>query len=224
MIDIDSIFKYKVLNVDKLLVNGFVATGSIYVKNFLILEENFRVEIIVGSSGLVDYKVYEIDTNEEYVLVHVSNADGSFVTQVRKECEKLLSDISNDCFDLQLFKSEQTQKVVDYITNNLSVKPKFPWSKNPNYATFHAKENDKWFAIVVSISKTKLGLDGEEEIEIMNLKALPEEIEEIVDKKVFFPAYHMNKKHWFTICLDGRISNEQIYELIRRSYELVAKK
>ena len=35
------------------------------------------------------------------------------------------------------------------------------------------------------------------------------------------PGYHMNKKHWNTIIIDGRISNKLIYEWIDHSYQLV---
>ena len=37
------------------------------------------------------------------------------------------------------------------------------------------------------------------------------------------PGYHMNKKHWNTIFLDGSISTRLIEELIRDSYQLVVK-
>ncbi|MBF1207631.1 MAG: MmcQ/YjbR family DNA-binding protein, partial [Fusobacterium periodonticum] len=41
-----------------------------------------------------------------------------------------------------------------------------------------------------------------------------------IDNKRYFPAYHMNKKHWCTICLDGTVELEKIYRLIDISYEL----
>ena len=37
------------------------------------------------------------------------------------------------------------------------------------------------------------------------------------------PGYHMNKKHWNTIIVDGRLSAMQIKEMIDDSYRLVAK-
>ena len=37
------------------------------------------------------------------------------------------------------------------------------------------------------------------------------------------PGYHMNKKHWNTITLDGTISNDEIPNLIDHSYTLVVK-
>lgn len=36
------------------------------------------------------------------------------------------------------------------------------------------------------------------------------------------PGYHMNKKHWNTVVVDGRISVSRIREMIRHSFELVA--
>ena len=38
------------------------------------------------------------------------------------------------------------------------------------------------------------------------------------------PGYHMNKKHWNTIIVDGTISNKLLKEMIDDSYELVSRK
>ena len=38
------------------------------------------------------------------------------------------------------------------------------------------------------------------------------------------PGYHMNKKHWNTIIVDGRLSNKQLQEFIDDSYNLVKGK
>ncbi len=37
------------------------------------------------------------------------------------------------------------------------------------------------------------------------------------------PGYHMNKKHWNTIFVDGALSNEQIIKFVDDSYALVNK-
>jgi predicted DNA-binding protein (MmcQ/YjbR family) len=37
------------------------------------------------------------------------------------------------------------------------------------------------------------------------------------------PGYHLNKKHWNTIALDGSIPDEELDELIQHSYELVVE-
>jgi predicted DNA-binding protein (MmcQ/YjbR family) len=38
------------------------------------------------------------------------------------------------------------------------------------------------------------------------------------------PGYHMNKKHWNTIVVDGTLGRKQLQEHILHSYGLVAKK
>jgi len=35
------------------------------------------------------------------------------------------------------------------------------------------------------------------------------------------PGYHMNKKHWNTIAIDGTIANSELFEWIDDSYSLV---
>lgn len=35
------------------------------------------------------------------------------------------------------------------------------------------------------------------------------------------PGYHLNKRHWNTVTLDGSVSDEELLELIDHSYELV---
>ena len=37
------------------------------------------------------------------------------------------------------------------------------------------------------------------------------------------PGYHLNKKHWNTIVLDGSIPDDEIEELIEHSYELIVE-
>ena len=38
------------------------------------------------------------------------------------------------------------------------------------------------------------------------------------------PGYHMNKKHWNTIVVDGSVSSKQLKEWIDHSYDLVKPK
>ena len=41
--------------------------------------------------------------------------------------------------------------------------------------------------------------------------------------KAITPGYHMNKRHWNTITLDGSISDKEIFSMIDDSYDLVVK-
>ena len=58
-----------------------------------------------------------------------------------------------------------------------------------------------------------------------NVKCDPELAEELREKyPCIQPGYHMNKKHWNTIVVDGSVSLRQLREWIDHSYELVAGK
>ncbi|MBZ0301293.1 MAG: MmcQ/YjbR family DNA-binding protein [Anaerolineae bacterium] len=37
------------------------------------------------------------------------------------------------------------------------------------------------------------------------------------------PGYHMNKRHWNTVTLDGSIPEDEVLEMIDHSYDLVVK-
>ncbi len=61
--------------------------------------------------------------------------------------------------------------------------------------------------------------------ESVNLKADPEEAIELRERyPAIRPGYHMNKKHWNTIDMDGSIPDSLLKKLIRDSYELVFSK
>lgn len=56
----------------------------------------------------------------------------------------------------------------------------------------------------------------------INLKCDPEKAIEIREEyEAVQPGYHMNKKHWNTIIIDGSISIRKIFEWIDDSYNLV---
>jgi len=56
-----------------------------------------------------------------------------------------------------------------------------------------------------------------------NVKLNPDLIENLIDKKHFFPAYHMNKKYWITILLDSDTDLNLVKSLIDESFKLVEK-
>jgi len=56
----------------------------------------------------------------------------------------------------------------------------------------------------------------------MNLKCDPERALDLRDQyESILPGYHMNKKHWNTLILNGSLPSPLIKELIDHSYELV---
>ena len=58
----------------------------------------------------------------------------------------------------------------------------------------------------------------------VNLKCDPDLALELRDRyEQVQPGYHMNKKHWNTVVLDGVIPTKEISKMIDDSYELVVR-
>lgn len=69
-----------------------------------------------------------------------------------------------------------------------------------------------------------LGKTGEHES--VNLKADPEEVWMLRQQYPgsVLPGYHMNKKHWNTVVLDGKVQDEEVLVMLELSYQLVWNK
>ena len=96
----------------------------------------------------------------------------------------------------------------DYCLSKPGVTEEFPFDET----TLVFKVGGKMFALT----------DLEDDFSI-NLKCEPEkaiELRELYPDSVL-PGYHMNKKHWNSIIIDGRIPDKKLYEWTDRSYELV---
>lgn len=58
-----------------------------------------------------------------------------------------------------------------------------------------------------------------------NVKCDPEKAIELREQyDCVLPGYHMNKKYWNTVVIDGQLSRHQLEEFIKDSYNLVSKK
>ena len=68
-----------------------------------------------------------------------------------------------------------------------------------------------------------LSLDAEQPQ--FNVKCDPDKAEELrAEYPCVLPGYHMNKKHWNTIIVDGSVSSGLLKEWMDDSYGLVKKK
>lgn len=113
------------------------------------------------------------------------------------------------------------EEIVKHIKEKYHTDPEYLWKKYPLDAIFRVKK--KWFGLLMTVSKEKLGFSEQETIDILNVKCPPDMIGSLRKSKGILPAYHMNKEHWITILLDGSVSTEKIEQLIAISYDLVSE-
>jgi predicted DNA-binding protein (MmcQ/YjbR family) len=91
------------------------------------------------------------------------------------------------------------------------VEESFPFGEN----TLVFKTNNKIF-LLVSLSSVPLQF---------NVKCDPEKAIELREQYAsVLPGYHMNKKHWNTIIIDGSIPRNLLQDFIIESHRLVAPK
>ena len=77
---------------------------------------------------------------------------------------------------------------------------------------------------MMDIPQNKLGLQGNELLDVVNFKCAPLLIGSLRKENGFFPAYHMNKNNWITVALDSSVSDDKIKILLDMSYQLTASK
>ena len=111
-----------------------------------------------------------------------------------------------------------------YIREQYGTEPDYPWVKYPNYSVFRHSSNKKWFALIMEVPKKKLGLPGEETVQIADFKCDSILTGSLLQEKGFFPAYHMSKTSWITAALDGSVADDKIKMLLDMSFEAAAPK
>ena len=59
-----------------------------------------------------------------------------------------------------------------------------------------------------------------------NVKCDPDDAIELREKypESILPGYHMNKKHWNTVILNGQIHDEEVRHFIQNSHQLILRK
>ncbi len=111
-----------------------------------------------------------------------------------------------------------------YISEQYGSAPEHPWMKSPDNTVFRHYGNQKWFALMMRIPRSRLGLSGQEMLDVLNIKCDPLLIGSLLEEKGFFPAYHMSKAKWITVALDGSVADEKIKWLLDMSFEATGPK
>ncbi len=104
------------------------------------------------------------------------------------------------------------ESIREYILKKPSVTEGFPFGED----TLVFKVNGKIF-LLAGLDETPLQF---------NVKCDPEKAIQLREDfpESVLPGYHMNKKHWNTIIVDGRLTAKELKEMIDDSYALVAPK
>ncbi|MFY0625151.1 MAG: MmcQ/YjbR family DNA-binding protein [Reichenbachiella sp.] len=78
--------------------------------------------------------------------------------------------------------------------------------------------------IVFKVMNKMFALADVDNFEFTNLKCDPELAIQLRETfSCVRPGYHMNKKHWNSVDIDGTVSDQKIFEWVDHSYDMVVQ-
>ena len=226
----EEIFARSIPDFAKLVKFGFVKNGSKYSFSGKFLNGDFTADVVVTSGGDVSASVFDVQAGERYLPLRAKSRQSAFVNEVRESYRAFLRKIKNACFVPQPFLTDQANRIAREAEKLFGDKIDFPFSTAPEYGVFRNPENRKWYGIIMNIPKSKIENSGRAAsfaaddpiVEIINVKIDPEKSIELKKRRGFYDAYHMSKKNWITIALDGSVSDGLIVDLLKKSRALVS--
>ena len=121
--------------------------------------------------------------------------------------------------------NKERENIIDYALTLKGAKADKPFTDDFDTTVLRHTDTGKWFGIIMNIPKSRVGLDGEENVDVLNVKCKPEDTFSARElSSAIIPAYHMNKKHWISVIFCGEVDLSLTEALIENSYELTAKK
>ena len=206
------------VDIKKALAYGFVREGAGLILRKVLPETEFYAVVTLAGKAL-SVNVLERDTDEEYLPFNVADNISGYVMSVREKAEALLEEIKTQC----LIKSNVKLQLMDYCSQRFGTVPEAPWPETPENFTFKTARRNKWYALFMTIPYKSLGLAKAGKVDVLNIKLPPAKIEQLVDMQHFYPAYHMNKKHWLTVMLQKDADIPLVQELLAEACGVTAE-
>lgn len=212
----DELFENRTSVPKALSDHGFTIEDGRYVLNHPIPGGRFILNISI-CNDIVSTELTDMLSREGYIM-HVTDSDPEGMN-IARECRRVLRDISVRCFTSNVFIMEQSQEVLRYAMERYGDMPEFLWKRSPDNAILRRRGSGKWYAALLKVKGSRIGLDTDEKVEILNLKAdgmgMP-----AVDGEIFLPGYHMNKKSWYTVVMNNSVEMDSLKMLIDTSHRM----
>jgi len=207
---------------EKLLPFGFSQTPDGFLYSEVFMDGAFRAEILIQEDGSVSGKVFDLDSDEEYLPVQVESRTGAFVGAIREAYAEILGRIADSCFIKEPFLYAQTNRIARLIEKNYGEKSDYPFAKLPEYGVFRYPGNKKWYGLVMNIHKNLLTREKDAPgsnplVEVLNIKIDPKKAETLLAVPGIYPGYHMKRTNWISVLLDDSVPDDMIMRLVDTS-------
>lgn len=115
------------------------------------------------------------------------------------------------------------QAFLDYCLDTYGTAADYPFDEDFETAVLRHTSSRKWYALVMRISRRKVGIDSDEAVDVVNLKLPLEMFGSFGAADGVYPAYHMNKLHWISVLLPDA-ADDLVEFLVNASYEATREK
>lgn len=112
------------------------------------------------------------------------------------------------------------ENILQYVKRKYKTHPEYLWARYPTDAVLRRDDNRKWYGIIMNVPRARLGLSGNDAIDILNVKCDAGLYDFLCGEPGFLRGYHMGGK-WISVLLDGTVATAQIFALLDNSYKLV---
>ena len=110
------------------------------------------------------------------------------------------------------------QEFLNMCLSSYGTSPDYPFVEDFLTAVLRHSDNRKWYALVMRVSRRKLGIESDEVIDVVNLKLPTEMFGSFGAADGVYPAYHMNKLHWISVLLPDA-PDDVVKFLVNASFE-----
>ena len=93
------------------------------------------------------------------------------------------------------------QQFLHVCLDTYGTSPDYPFEEDFVTAVLRHSDNQKWYALVMRLSRRKFGFDSDEAVDVVNLKLPLDMYGSFGAADGVYPAYHMNKMHWISVLL-----------------------
>ena len=185
---------------------------------------SLECRVSVSARGVLSEKVVDLASGDDYALYRVANATGSFVGQVREAVTSLLKQVAASCFERDVFTLSQSRTLLETVRNQWDEELEFLWEDSPECAILRRTDTGKWYAVMMRLPGRKFGLPDDAVSEFILLRIPADARDAVLADSRFLPAYHMNKRTWFAIRLDGGVELAAILRLVECSRKQAVKR
>ena len=219
MRNLSSKLEKRKINYEQLVKYGFEKEKNKYIYKTKIQDNQFEINVVISEKEKYA-RLIDLENETDFILVDIEDSNGKFVGELRYQYDQIIEDVIAKCTSVEIFKTNQSKKIINYIKEKYNDELEFLWEKLPNCAIWRNKQNNKWYGVILEISERKLGIQSDKIVEAIDLRYQEDKIENIIDNNKIFQGYHMNKNSWITVKLDETLKTSEIIKLIDNSYNL----